>query len=176
MIDGGELYLMLVDTLRVLDAKQICAQEENEWEPLYLGTDWQPQLDNSPIWIKVKPNDAIWQRWENEVNWATSAIVFIYSTGILLQDAINALKNNITAYSQDGRLFFLRFYSPYTLSLIAKHGDETVTNKILGVSHTARLSPLVSADYDVDSIVRTNTNNKNSSLVLPNTLIEELLQ
>ncbi len=169
-------YLLLIDTLRVVDAKQICAQEENEWLPLYLGTEWQPQLDNSPIWLKVTPDDPLWQRWKNDVAWGSSAVIFAYDDDTELRDVIRSLQNNITAYSEDGRLFLLRFYSPYTLSLIAKHSDETLINAVLGLAHTAYLSPTVSIDYGVEHIKQTRTHTVDLPLILPNTLIEELLQ
>ncbi|EGQ8442769.1 DUF4123 domain-containing protein [Vibrio cholerae] len=169
-------YLLVVDTLRIPDAKMQCAQENQTWEPLYLGTDWQPQLENSPIWVSVTPHDSLWQLWENDQTWATSAVLFAYSTRQDLHEIVKSLQNNITAPCEDGRLFLLRFYSPYTLSVIAKYGDETVTNAVLGVAHSAYLSPLISQDYGVSTIQHTRISTQKTQLSLPSALIEELLQ
>ncbi|EGQ7785170.1 DUF4123 domain-containing protein [Vibrio cholerae] len=169
-------YLLVVDTLRIPDAKMQCAQENQTWEPLYLGTDWQPQLENSPIWVSVTPHDSLWQLWENDQTWATSAVLFAYSTRQDLHEIVKSLQNNITAPCEDGRLFLLRFYSPYTLSVIAKFGDEAVTNAVLGVAHSAYLSPLIIQDYGVNTIQHTRLNSQQTPLSLPRALIEELLQ
>lgn len=169
-------YLLVADTLRIPDAKMQCAQENQTWEPLYLGTDWQPQLENSPIWVSVTPHDSLWQLWENDQTWATSAVLFAYSTRQDLHEIVKSLQNNITAPCEDGRLFLLRFYSPYTLSVIAKYGDETVTNAVLGVAHSAYLSPLISQDYGVSTIQHTRISTQKTQLSLPSALIEELLQ
>lgn len=169
-------YLLVVDILRVTDAKKICAQEAKEWEPLYLGTDWQPQISNSPIWIKVNPLDELWQRWENDLNWATSAIIFVYQNDKNIEDVVKSLQKNITARSEDGRLFLYRFYSPYTLSVVAKYGDEDVINATLGLTESACFSPSLSDEY-VSSIVRnTHRDLGQKQLSLPSALIEELLQ
>ncbi|HGS4571863.1 hypothetical protein B4926_18805 [Vibrio cholerae] len=169
-------YLLVVDTLRIPDAKMQCAQENQTWEPLYLGTDWQPQLENSPIWVSVTPHDSLWQLWENDQTWATSAVLFTYSTRQDLHEIVKSLQNNITAPCEDGRLFLLRFYSPYTLSVIAKFGDEAVTNAVLGVAHSAYLSPLIIQDYGVSTIQHTRISTQKTQLSLPSALIEELLQ
>ncbi|EKF9756782.1 DUF4123 domain-containing protein [Vibrio cholerae] len=169
-------YLLVVDTLRIPDAKMQCAQENQTWELLYLGTDWQPQLENSPIWVSVTPHDSLWQLWENDQTWATSAVLFAYSTRQDLHEIVKSLQNNITAPCEDGRLFLLRFYSPYTLSVIAKFGDEAVTNAVLGVAHSAYLSPLIIQDYGVNTIQHTRLNSQQTPLSLPRALIEELLQ
>ncbi|MGB6293540.1 MAG: DUF4123 domain-containing protein [Vibrio anguillarum] len=169
-------YLLVVDALRVTDAKQICTQDNNEWGPLYLGTEWQPQLENSPIWVKVTPDDPLWQLWENDQTWATSAVIFVYSDNQELNDIVTSLQNNITALSADGRLFLLRFYSPYTLSVIAKYGDEAVTNAVLGAAHSACLSPLISQEYGLENVQHTRFNSQQTPLSLPSALIEELLQ
>lgn len=169
-------YLLVVDTLRIPDAKMLCAQENQTWEPLYLGTDWQPQLPHSPIWIKVSPQDPFWQHWENDQTWATSAVMFAYSDNSNINDMVTSLQSNITAPCEDGRLFLLRFYSPYTLSVIAKYGNETVTNAVLGVAYAAYLSPLIAQEYGVESVQHTRLNSQQTPLSLPIALIEELLQ
>ncbi|ENM5924723.1 DUF4123 domain-containing protein [Vibrio mimicus] len=176
MMSDEAQYVLVVDTLRVTDAKKMCTQENKEWEPLYTGTNWQPQLENSPIWVSVAPHDPLWQLWENEQTWATSAVLFAYSTRQDLHEIVKSLQNNITAPCEDGRLFLLRFYSPYTLSVIAKYGDEAVTNAVLGVAHSAYLSPLISQDYGVNTIQHTRISTQQTQLSLPSALIEELLQ
>ncbi len=133
-------------------------------------------ISYSPIWVKVTQGDALWQRWKKDVVWGSSAVIFAYDNNTEFRNVIRSLQNNITAYSEDGRLFLLRFYSPYTLSLIAKYSDETLINAVLGLAHTAYLSPMVSADYGVEHIRQTRTHTVDLPLILPNTLIEELLQ
>lgn len=165
-------YLVL-DTIRVPGAKTICAQNENEWEPLYLGTIWQHQIDLSPIWIRIDPKSAVWKKWETDPNWASSGIIFTFPNEISQNSAISSLQEKITAKSEDGRLFLLRFYSPYTLSQIAKYGERTEIDGILGDAISAQISPLLSKRNFVDVIENAKT--RTSLSLLSNKLVKELL-
>lgn len=165
-------YLIL-DTIRVPDAKKVCAENEQEWLPLYLGTNWQHQIDLSPICIRVEPKSAIWQRWETDSEWATSGVVFTFSQQVTSDQAMASLQKNITVTSENGRLYLLRFYSPSTFAKIAQYGEQNEIDGILGLAHCAHLSPLVSNRYSLDSVESQNSHASNT--LITTKLVKELL-
>lgn len=164
---------LIMDTIRVPDAKKVCAENEQEWLPLYLGTNWQHQIDLSPICIRVEPKSAIWQRWETDSEWATSGVVFTFSQQVTSDLAMASLQKNITVTSENGRLYLLRFYSPSTFAKIAQYGEQKEIDGILGLAHSAHLSPLLSNIYSTDNVE--NHNSKASNTILSNKLVKELL-
>ena len=172
MIAKNHSYLIL-DSIRVPDAKKICAENEQQWHPLYLGTDWQHQIDLSPIWVRIEPNSTIWNLWETNSDWATSGIIFTFSPQISSELAIASLQRNITVASEDRRLFLLRFYSPSTFAKIVQHGEQKEIDGILGLAQTAQLSPLLSNIYSTDNVE--NHNSQASNTILSNKLVKELL-
>lgn len=172
MKENNYSYLIL-DTIRVPDAKKVCAQNEQKWLPLYLGTHWQHQIDLSPICIRITPKSVIWQKWETDSDWATSGIIFTFSPQIGSDLAIASLQKNITVASEDGRLFLLRFYSPSTFAKIAQHGEQKEIDGILGLAQTAQLSPFLSSIYPINNVE--NHNSQASNTILSNKLVKELL-
>lgn len=168
-------YLLLLDALRIPDAKFHLEKVNQTWGALYLGTIWQPQIENSPIWITVTPGDVIWQRWQTEPIWASSGIVFEYDNQHSHKDMIASLQKNITVKSEDGRLFLLRFYSPSTLSLIVKHGSPGFINGILGLADKVYPSPIVLPAHRIEPVYKTAEVSDGSALPFNNELIKALL-
>lgn len=165
-------YLIL-DSIRLRDVKKICAQNEQEWQPLYLGTDWQHQIDLSPICVRVEPNSTIVHMWETNPDWATSGIVFTFSPQISSERAIASLQKNITVACEDGRLFLLRFYSPSTFTKIVKFGEQEEIDGVLGLAHSAQISPLLSNIYLIDKVENRSCQALNT--LLSKKLVKELL-
>jgi len=168
-------YLLLLDALRIPDAKAILEKANQTWGALYLGTPWQPQIENSPIWITVTPGDVIWQRWQTNVIWANSGVVFEFDNQHSHKDMVASLQKNITVNSEDGRLFLLRFYSPYTLSLIAKHGSAGFVDSILGLANKAYQSTKVSDANKIEPVYKHDDVNHDATPLINSELMKELL-
>ncbi|WP_252034158.1 DUF4123 domain-containing protein [Vibrio sp. SCSIO 43135] len=175
MINDSSQKLLIVDANRVPNARQKCAENDLEWGNLYLGTNWQTQLDVSPIWIKTNRDDPIWKLWISEPLWASSSVLYEYVQEREFDSVIASLQNIITAKCEDGRLFLFRFYSPKTLSLIAKFGDETVVNQVIGAAESIQTSPLLAEELQLVPLRKSHQNQFDGPLVLNRDLIKELL-
>lgn len=166
-------YLLVLDSLRVPNAKKLCARHNIKWIPLYLGTEWQPQLDNSPICIQFSSKDEVSSLWENDHEWATSGVVFEFFKGVNFEEQMQSLQKLITLTSDDGRLFLLRFYSPQILKKIANYLGPDELKKVFNLVYLIHISPLVN---EIDSPLFVNSNQvpNMDSYVLPSKLVELL--
>lgn len=174
MAESLPQYVLVVDSLRVTDAFSTATIHGNHWSFLYARTDWQVQQQNSPACITVTPNDSIWEQWQTDPLWASSAVLFEFEFATSKSDIIDTIQKLITVRSEDGRLFLLRFYSPNTLSFLMKNLDDEAKSTLLGAANAA----ITSAN---GTISRTLTRYENPSinvaftdtdLVLNNQLVE----
>ncbi|RQW65084.1 DUF4123 domain-containing protein [Vibrio viridaestus] len=168
-------YYLVLDRIRAEDAPKVCAQAGIEYQALYLGTAWQPQMDNSPIWIKISPEDAVWKKWSNDPLWASSGILFEFDETADEQNILASLKNNITVFSDDHRLLFFRFYSPRVLSMVLPNFNEGNIASLCGVANRISISPLLTQLYGFEHIENPSDEKKVNQLIITTELAEELL-
>lgn len=173
--DSNKQYYLVLDKIRVEEAPRICAQNDIEYQALYLGTAWQPQLENSPIWIKTVPEDTAWKKWSNDPSWASSGVVFEFDAGIDEENIMASLKNNITVFSDDGRLLWFRFYSPRVLSLVLPKLNEGDIACLCGVANRISISPLLTQLYGFEYLDNPSDKQKVNPLIITKELAEELL-
>ncbi len=168
-------YLLVLDSVRLPDAKSVCAKHQLDWLPLYLGTDWEPQLDLSPICIPVTKHDAIYQKWLSDNDWATSGVLFEYSSSVDFKQQLQALQSLITIKSEDGRLFLFRFYSPDTLIKLEKQSSSSFLSHLIAPATAVHLSPIVAEDEQSTSFYSTYQTRSPSKCIIPAELVELLL-
>lgn len=106
-------YYLIIDQIRVPNLVKILVKKKCDFGFLYQGTIWEPFLRQSPIWIRIKKKDKLWNRWRRDPFWKTSGVVFGYYKNSL---GIDDLKKIITIYGINKKLYFLRFYSPQVLT------------------------------------------------------------
>lgn len=169
-------YLLVLDALRVPEAKQICGQESIEYSLLYSNTDWAAQLANSPICIKLSLHDAVHLKWVTEKVWASSGVIFEYENQVERERALGILPRNITIMGEDDRMLFLRFYSPKTLIDLAEHAEQDPIDYLLGNATTIHISPLYWDSCGFERINKTASNRFVEQCLFPTSLIEALMQ
>ncbi|MEX0336526.1 DUF4123 domain-containing protein [Vibrio tubiashii] len=172
---ASNLTFLVLDSVRIPLAKQICTQNNEQWEPLYLGTVWQSQLDSSPICVLIDKNSKAWKLWETDQEWATSGVGFTFPDTVSKESAMISLRKNITVFSEDERLFLIRFYSPSTLAQIARYGERIEIDSLLADALNVQISPLISEAYGIDIVPNEYTSGSNSRCTFSNKLIKELL-
>ncbi|MGF1727663.1 DUF4123 domain-containing protein [Photobacterium nomapromontoriensis] len=169
-------YVLLIDSHRVPDAAYLAVKNEHICGALYQNTQWEPQMDNSPVWLMVKPEDEVWQLWQTDSLWASSGVIFEYDATISQEEIIISLQRHITVYSEDGRLFVLRFYSPYTLTKILKNLQGHLITALLGKACAVSISACLFSLYGYTKINNPKIISEDSQFELPNEFIKELYQ
>ncbi|QMV17030.1 DUF4123 domain-containing protein [Vibrio spartinae] len=173
-MDDTQRYLV-VDAIRVPEAAPLCARENIEYGKLYLGTPWQAQIDNSPLWIGFRENDAVWQQWQSDKRWADSSLCFEFDSMLSQSDVIASLQQHITITSEDGRLLLFRFYSPKTLINILPHLDSAQISALCGLACELRFSPLVPGAEALSPLTNPSDSPTLTPLMISKALAEELL-
>lgn len=173
-MNDTQCYLV-VDAIRVTEAAQICAKHEIEYGKLYLGTQWQAQIDNSPLWIKFHQEDAIWQQWQTDKRWASSSLSFNFDDILSQAEVINSLQQHITITSEDGRLLLFRFYSPKSLMTVLPHLDSTQISALCGLARELHVSPLVMGAEALLPLTNLSDSPTLAPLMISKELAEELL-
>ncbi|ASA58105.1 DUF4123 domain-containing protein [Vibrio gazogenes] len=173
-MDDTQLYLV-VDAIRVPEAAPFCARENIEYGKLYLGTPWQAQIDNSPLWIGFRENDAVWQQWQTDKRWADSSLCFEFDSMLPQSDIIASLQQHITITSEDGRLLLFRFYSPKSLMTVLPHLDSTQIAALCGLARELRVSSLSSGAEALLPLTNPSDSPTLTPLMISKALAEELL-
>ena len=168
-------YLLVLDSVRLPDAKSVCAKHQLDWLPLYLGTDWEPQLALSPICVPVSKHDAIYQKWLSDSDWATSGVLFEYSLDVDFKQQLQALQSLITIKSEDGRLYLFRFYSPDTVIKLEKQSRSSFLSHLIAPATAVHLSPTVAEDDQSTSFHSTYQTRSPSECIIATELVEVLL-
>lgn len=169
------LHYLVVDAIRVTEAAQICAKHEIEYGKLYLGTQWQAQIDNSPLWIKLHEEDAVWQQWQTDKRWASSSLCFEFDRTLPQAEVIKSLQQHITITSEDGRLLLFRFYSPKSLIAVLPHLDSTQISALCGLARELQVSPLVIGSEALLPLTNPSDSPTLAPLMISKELAEELL-
>ncbi|MFM2479480.1 DUF4123 domain-containing protein [Celerinatantimonas sp. MCCC 1A17872] len=167
-------YVMVLDQLRINDCKAWLAAHNYEVLPLYLDTEWAPQLENSPLLITLEKLDPLWMQWEEDMNWASSGIVYQLRDPMTLDDLAVQLRKNITIKSQNGKLWLWRFYSPKIWKQLSQLLTSQQLQLIQGCASAVHLSPLVSPAHNA-LVYPNNPVMTSHQLILPDTMIEELI-
>ncbi len=168
-------YLLILDSVRLPDAKSVCAKHQLDWLPLYLGTDWESQLAHSPICVPVSKHDAIYQKWLSDSDWATSGVLFEYSSSVDFKQQLQALQSLITIKSEDGRLFLFRFYSPYTLTKLEQQSRSSFLSHLIAPATAIHLSPIVVENHQSASFHSNYQTRSPSESIIATELVEVLL-
>ncbi len=168
-------YLLVLDSVRLPDAKSVCAKHQLDWLPLYLGTDWESQLALSPICVRVSKHDTIYQKWLTDSDWATSGVLFEYSLDVDFKQQLQALQSLITIKSEDGRLFLFRFYSPDTLIKLEKQSRNACLSHLIAPATAVHLSPIVVANNQNLTFNSTYQTRSPSESIIATELVEVLL-
>lgn len=166
---------LVIDVIRVPEAARICAEHEIRYGKLYLGTQWQTQIESSPLWIQFYEGDEVCQQWQNDKQWASGSVCFEFDDTVLQADVISSLQQHITITSEDGRLLLFRFYSPKSLMVVLPHLDLTQISVLCGLARELSVSSLV---VDADALLPiTNPSDSPtlSPLMISKELAEELL-
>ncbi|MZI95429.1 DUF4123 domain-containing protein [Vibrio sp. CAIM 722] len=170
----NDFYLVL-DVLRVIDAKKLCAQHDIEYQLLYVNTMWEQQLDNSPIWLKVEPYEVIWNKWTQDPIWASSGVVFEFTKNTSQDEIESTLKRNITIKTEGDRLLLFRFYSPKTLLFMSNYLELEQINDLCGRSKRIIISPYFKEYKSLIKCQNNEVKNNNRRLIISEQLALELL-
>ncbi|CAG9298331.1 uncharacterized protein DUF4123 [Celerinatantimonas diazotrophica] len=132
---------MLLDQLRINNCEQWLRSNNYEITPFYLNTEWSFQIKNSPFFITLEQSDILWKRWEEDPNWASSAIIYQLEDENLAETLQEQLRKNITIKSQSGKLWLCRFYSPNVWMSLSKSLTQEQLQTLSGCADAIYLSP-----------------------------------
>lgn len=167
-------YYLIIDSIRIGNIEPILEKYNYEYGSLYSGTEWASQITLSPLWIKVTPDCYIWEKWNHNETWGNSGIIYQY-VDTPHQEVIEQFKNNITTYSDDGKLYLVRYYSPKALYKALSKLTEDIITHFTCYANRIYISKNASNKINKNLIFKIDITNSNTRNCFSPEMIKELM-